>query len=106
MLSGQVGVERHGDDIVGGVASGGQGAAALAGLVDGRQVTHPLGDVLSLDGLQPHLMEREREREETEGATRLLNLRLPHLPSARFFSKQSLPFRSCFTFRTFDKWNN
>lgn len=102
MLSGHVGVQRHGDDIVGGVAGGGQGAAALAGLVDGRQVTHPLGDVLSLDGLQPHLTERE----ETEGATWLLNLRLPHLPSARFFSKQSLPLRSRFTFRTFDKWNN
>ena len=35
VLSRHVGVERHGDDIVGGVAGGGQGSSPLAGLVDG-----------------------------------------------------------------------
>lgn len=35
VLGRHVGVERHGDDIVGGVARGGQGATPLAGLVDG-----------------------------------------------------------------------
>lgn len=60
MLGGHVGVERHGDDVVGGVAGGGQGAAPLAGLVDRHHVAHPLGDVLSLNGLQPHLTEGEQ----------------------------------------------
>lgn len=58
VLGRNVGVERHGDDIVGGVAGGGQGAAPIAGLVDGHHITHPLGDVLSLNRLQPHLTER------------------------------------------------
>lgn len=66
MFCGHVGVERHGDDIVGGVSGGGQGAAPLASLVDGHHVTHPLGDVLSFDGLQPHLTERG-DRGITEG---------------------------------------
>lgn len=54
------------------MASGGQGAAPLAGLVDGRHVRHPLGDVLPLHGLQPHLTEREERGEGavTEGADR------------------------------------
>ncbi|KAG7233892.1 hypothetical protein INR49_006454, partial [Caranx melampygus] len=66
VLSGHIGSERHSDDIIGGVAGGGQGATPLTGLVDGHHVTHPLGDVLSLNGLQPHLTERERE--ERRGA--------------------------------------
>lgn len=67
MLGGYVGVERHGNDIIGGVAGGGQRAAPLAGLVDGHNVTHPLGNVLSFDRLQPHL----GETEETEVAQRV-----------------------------------
>ena len=62
VLGRHAGVQRHGDDVVGGVARGGQRAAPLAGLIDGRQVAHPLGDVLSFNGLQPHLRQRERER--------------------------------------------
>lgn len=66
MFGGDVGVECHGDDIIGGVAGGGQGATPLAGLVDGHHITHPLGDVLSLERLQPHLTETE----ETEALQR------------------------------------
>lgn len=55
VLGGHVGVEHHGDDVVGGVSRGGQGAATLAGLVDGGQVAHALRDVLLLHGLQPDL---------------------------------------------------
>lgn len=69
MFSGHVGVERHGDDVIGGVASGGQGATPLAGLVDGHHVTHPLGNVLPLDRLQPHLTERKREARGDGGVT-------------------------------------
>ncbi len=69
MFSWHVGVERHGDDVIGGVAGGGQGATPLAGLVDGHHVTHPLGNVLPFDRLQPHLTERERD-EETEALQR------------------------------------
>lgn len=61
MLRRNVGVECHGDDIIGGVSSGGQGATSLARLVDGRQITHPLRNVASLHGLQPHLTERSTE---------------------------------------------
>lgn len=68
MFGRHVGVERHGDDIIGGVAGGGQGATPLAGLVDRRQVTHPLGNVLPFDGLQPHLTGSE-EAEALEGGS-------------------------------------
>lgn len=58
VLHGHVGVECYGDDVVGGVSGGGQGAASLACLVDGRQITHPLRNVPPFHGLQPHLTER------------------------------------------------
>lgn len=69
MFSRHVGVERHGDDVVGGVSGGGQGAAPLAGLVDGQHVAHPLGDVLTFEGLQPHLTERD-DRGDRRGQIR------------------------------------
>lgn len=71
VFSGHIGVERHGDDVIGGMAGGGQGATPLAGLVDGHHVTHPLGNVLPLHRLQPHLMEREERGDGgiTEGQT-------------------------------------
>lgn len=55
VFSRNIGVERHGDDVVGGVSGGGQGAAAFAGFVDRGQVTHSLWDVLTFHRLQPHL---------------------------------------------------
>lgn len=69
VLSRHVRVECHGDDIVGWVAGGGQRASPLAGLVDGHYVTHPLGNVLSLDRPQPHLTDREEQgdRDESNG---------------------------------------
>lgn len=60
MLSGYIRVERHGDDIIGGVARGGQSATPLAGLVDRRHIAHPLGNVPSLGRLQPHLTEGDQ----------------------------------------------
>lgn len=63
VLSRHIRVQSHGDNIIGGVAGGGQGATAFAGLVDRRHITHPLGNVLSLDRLQPHLTEGETRRE-------------------------------------------
>lgn len=36
VLGRHVGVERHGNDVIGGVARGGQGPSPLACLVDGR----------------------------------------------------------------------
>lgn len=62
VFSRHVRVERHGDDIISGVTRGGQGATPLTGLVDRHYIAHPLGDVLPLDRLQPHLMEREEHR--------------------------------------------
>lgn len=75
MLGGHVRVERHGDYVVGGVASGGECAATLASLVDGGEVAHTLGDVLPFDGFQPHLGGRRgkngwRIRMEREGTGR------------------------------------
>lgn len=67
-------VQRHGDDIVGGVAGGGQGAAPLARLVDGCHVAHPLGNVLPLGRLQPHLAEggRTESSNHLTGKTNLI----------------------------------
>lgn len=107
-----VGVERHGDDIIGGVASGGQGAAPLAGLIDRRHVTHPLGKVLSFDRLQPHLTERE-ETEALEGAIRSndkirnFKLWLPHsvfLPPLATSANSRCHLEAIFHSETFDWW--
>ena len=72
VLSRDVGVERHGDDVVGGVSGGGQGASPLACLVDGRCVTHSLRNVLTLHRLQPHLEERKRVRGAAAGSKHVI----------------------------------
>lgn len=70
VLSRYIRVQRHGDDVIGGVAGGGQGAAPLACLVDGRHVAHPLENVLSLGRFQPHLTKVAMKREvRTESST-------------------------------------
>lgn len=61
VLSRHVGVECHGDDVVGGVAGGGQSAPPLTGLVDRRYIAHPSWNVLALHRFQPHLNERRNE---------------------------------------------
>ncbi len=92
VLSRDVGVKCHCNDIIGGVASGGQRAAPLTGLVDGCHVTHPLGKVLLLDRLQPHLGDREvtealQQASRSNDAIIKSKLWLPPLLSISYFSK-------------------